>query len=517
MTASMSRASASSADIPAPSLQAPSLPAPSLPALGVGITYSAAIEPLLERRPELFPVVEIEPQTTWIKTSGADAKYRVKDDVLAHLRALPGRKLIHSVGTPVGGSVRPEPAQLALLQEAVRAFNSPWASDHLSFNQTPDYATGFFLPPRQTLEGVEIARRDIHDLQAALSVPVAVETGVNYLKLRKDELPDGEFVRRVVEAAQCGVLLDLHNIFTNALNGRQSVDEFLERIPLDLVWEVHLAGGMELDGFWLDAHSGAIPDALYAIAERVIPRLPNLGAIIFEIFPSFVPEVGLDLVAEQMQRLHALWALRRRSDDVHAVSPPLAVSSPAVNGGAASPQAWEQALGAVVTGRPPEHQIGRELRGDPGTGVIRGLIQEFRASMIVGTLRLTSRLLMLALGTDAFRTILQDYWSKVPPQSYGSLEAEAFGNYLRALDLKVPHLAKILEFEQAALATLTDDVTRIVKFDFEPLPLLRALAEGRLPDLVGEVGAYEIELTADGATDVANLGVERLPDTIPFH
>lgn len=488
----------------------------SIPPLGVGITYCAAIEPLLASRPELFPVVEIEPQTTWIKTPGAPTRYRIRDDVLEHLRALPGRKLIHSVGTPVGGSVRPEPAQLVLLREAIGMFDSPWASDHLSFNQTPDYATGFFLPPRQTSEGVETATRSILDLQQALSVPVAVETGVNYLKIRSDELPDGEFARRVVEAANCGLLLDLHNIFTNGLNGRQSVDEFLAGVPLDRVWEVHLAGGMELDGFWLDAHSGAIPDALYAIAEQVIPRLPNLGAIIFEIFPSFVPEVGLALVIEQMQRLHALWALRCRPEGAHGV-PPQPASLSATSEGKAPPQVWEQALGALVTGQRSNGQIGRELREDPGINLIRGLIQEFRASMIVGTLRLTSRLLMLALGTDAFRTLLDDYWSKVPPLSYGSLEAEAFGGYLRALDLKVPHLAKILEFEQAALATLTDDVPRVVRFEFEPLPLLRALAEGRLPDPVGEAGAYEIELTPDGPTGVADLGVERARDAFPFH
>src|SRR5262245_9284997 len=270
---------------------------PDVPALGVGITWSAAIEPLLHSRPELFAVVEIEPQTTWIRSPGAAAEYRVKDEVLSHLAALPGRKLVHSVGTPVGGSVRPAPAQLALLRDAVRIFGSPWASDHLSFNQTPDFATGFFLPPRQTPAGVATATRSIRDLQAALPVPIAVETGVSYLKPRDDELPDGEFVRRVVEAADCGLLLDLHNVFTNALNRRQPIDEFLASVPLERVWEVHLAGGMEVDGFWLDAHSGAIPDALYAIAEELIPRLPNLGAIIFEIFPSFVPEVGLDMVA----------------------------------------------------------------------------------------------------------------------------------------------------------------------------------------------------------------------------
>lgn len=89
-----------------------------------------------------------------------------------------------------------------------------------------------------------------------------------------------------MRTADCGLLLDMHNVFTNALNGRQPLDEFLEAAPLDRVWAMHLAGGMELDGFWLDAHSGAIPDALLAICETVVPRLPNLAAIAFEIFPS---------------------------------------------------------------------------------------------------------------------------------------------------------------------------------------------------------------------------------------
>jgi uncharacterized protein len=473
----------------------------------------------------------------------------VQDGVVEHLLALPGRKLIHSVGTPVGGSVRPAPAQLALLRDAVRVFGSPWASDHLSFNETPDYATGFFLPPRQTADGVATATRCIRDLQQALPAPIAVETGVNYLKIRSDELPDGEFARRVVEAADCGLLLDLHNVFTNALNGRQSVDEFVAALPLERVWEIHLAGGMELDGFWLDAHSGAIPDALYAIAERIIPRLPNLGAIIFEIFPSFVPEVGLDLVREQMQRLHALWALRSQPGLAHvpekwepvfrkghaplnesrahpdstqsgcALVPPapLPTALSSAREGEAPPQAWERALGALVTGQRSDDLLGRELRADPGVDIVRGLIQEFRASMIVGTLRLTSRLLMLALGKDAFRTILQDYWSKVPPQSFGSLEADAFGRYLRGLDLPVPYLAKILEFEQAALATLTDDVPRVVRFEFEPVPVLRALADGRLPDRPSVVGVFEIELTPDGPGGAAELGVEPIRDAFPFH
>ena len=483
--------------------------------IGVGITYSSLIEPLLESRPELFEVLEIEPQTTWIKSSDPVEPYRMSEEVLKHLLLLPGRKLVHSVGTPVGGTVRPEAAQLALLDYTVRVLESPWASDHLSFNQTPEFATGFFLPPRQTMAGVREVVLSIRDLQGALPVPVAVETGVNYLRPRPDELPDGEFVARVVASADCGLLLDLHNIFANALNGRQPLDEYLEQLPLERVWEIHLAGGMELDGFWLDAHSGAIPDALYGVAERLIPHLPNLRAIVFEIFPSFVPVVGLDLIREQVERLHALWSQRIFNVRPRPFHQPFERCPEVV--GSPAPDLWERALGGLVIGRPCEDQLGVELAADPGIRVIEGLIQEFRASMIVGVLRLTSRLLLLALGPEAFRIILQDYWSKTPPQMYAGLEAESFAHYLEVLELKIPRLAKILEFERAATASLADGATRVVHFDFEPLPLLRALAEGRLPNVPEQPGEYEIEITGDGPAGGSGLDLEDIREAFPFH
>jgi uncharacterized protein (UPF0276 family) len=469
---------------------------------------------LLERRPELFQVLEIEPQTMWLKVPDAEQPFRANEQMLDHLLGLPGRKLVHSVGTPVGGTVRPDPAQLRLLQETIERLQAPWASDHLSFNQTPEFATGFFLPPRQTAAGVETVVASISDLQEGLPVPIAVETGVNYLRPRADELPDGEFVARVVEGADCGLLLDLHNIFANGLNGRQPVSEYLEQLPLERVWEIHLAGGMELDGFWLDAHSGAIPDPLYRICEEVIPRLPNLGAIIFEIFPSFVPDVGLELVEEQIERLHALWALRREGSAAEARrSLPLVVDE----AGSATPEVWERALGGLVTGRRPDDPYAEGLADDPGVRIVESLIHEFRASMIVGVLRLTSRFMMLALGPQAFRMILGDYWTKVSPQMYGSLEANAFADYLESLDLQLPYLAKLLEFERAVAATLEDDRVRIVHFDFEPIPLLRALAESRLPDAPATPGNFEIELTPDGPVGISGLDVDELEQAFPYH
>jgi uncharacterized protein (UPF0276 family) len=488
---------------------------PDNPAIGIGATYSSALEPLIESDPQLFDLLEIEPQTTWIKTADRAHPFQLDGQVLAHLARLPGRKIIHSVGRPVGGTLAPEAVELDLLRKTIQHLDAPWASDHLSFNQTREFATGFFLPPRQTQAGVENASRAIRRLQSALMVPVAVETGVTYLRPRDDELPDGEFVARVVEMANCGVLLDLHNVYCNSVNGRQPLEEFLDQLPLERVWEIHVAGGFELDGFYLDAHSGGIPEPLHKIVEDVIPHLPNLKAIIFEIFPSFIPVVGLDLVKDQLEWLRAVWQRRRCAEEV-----PLKINPPrpeVERADAIPPAVWERALGRLVVGLAADDQIGRELAQEPGVRIVERLIHEFRASMIVRVMPLTSKFIMLAMGTEAFRTILADYWSRVTPQMYASSEANSFAQYLTKLNLAVPHLAKIVEFEQAVTSTNIDGSTRIVHFDFEPLPLFRAISEGRLPKEPPRAGDFEIELTADGVGSEIGAAGEAVPQSSPFH
>lgn len=488
-----------------------------LPTLGVGITYSAVLDPLFAEYPNLFDTIELEPQTTWLRTKTGTEKYRISEPVLEHIASLPGRKIIHSVGTPVGGTVRPEPEQLKLLKQTIEFLDAPWASDHLSFNSVAEFHTGFFLPPRQTMESIEVICTAIRDLQIALPVPFAVETGVNYLRRRSDEMPDGEFVRTVVETADCGLLLDLHNIFANAMNGRQTVEEFISQIPLDRVWEIHIAGGFEMDDFWLDAHSGAIPDHLFEIAKAIIPDLPNLKAIIFEVFPAYVPLWGLEGVRAEIERIHELWSFRKTDFAKNYKTELFKPEGPIEVEQNFSPTAWENTLGKLVIGHELGNEFEEELANDPGVTIMKRLVNEFRGSMVVNVFRLTSRYLMLTLGKDVFVTLLKDFWEKHPPELYASDEGEKFADYLEKLDLKVPQLAKLLEFERAVLATLLDDQTRLVKFEFDPLPLLRGLAEGRLPDMVSPKGSFEIEITADGPISMNGANSNDLQQLFPFH
>lgn len=487
-----------------------------LPDLGVGLIYSAEIEPLVLESDSPIQVLEVEPQTMWLHLPGASAGFKEPAGLLDHLAALPGKKLVHSVGAPVGGTRLPPPVQLGGVRRWAERLGAPWVSEHLSFNETREHHAGFFLAPRQTEAGLEAVVASVRALQAAMPVPVAVETGVNYLRRRPEEIPDGEFIAEVVRRTGCGILLDLHNVYTNALNGRQPMEQFLAALPLDRVWEIHLAGGMNMDGFWLDAHCDAIPERLADFAREVLPALPQVHALMFEAFPSFVPMIGLPKIRAQIERMRTLWDDRKRTVGTWAfAATPAKKAAPAERD---APDEWERQLAALVVGRTPnEAPLSRELADDPGVALMRKLVRDFRASMLVNVSRFTVRLLMLTLGEEGLMTVLTAFWDKVPPQFYATTEAGRFLDFLEQTELAVPRLRDVVAFERALMATAMDDQPRVVRFNADLLPLLRALAEGKLPEVAGREGDFEIEVTPDDLAGESGNAMLRWGQSAPSH
>jgi hypothetical protein len=148
---------------------------------------------------------------------------------------------------------------------------------------------------------------------------------------------------------------------------------------------------------------------------------------------------------------------------------------------------------------------------------MRELIHELRASMVVAVYRLSCRFTMLALTPDVFRTILEDSWADEPPRQYAAEEAEAFIAYLRAKNLRLPQLTKVLEFEKAAMDTVLDGTPRVVKFSCDPFPLLRALAkDGCRMESRERVPMRSNSSLMDRFT-LTGIDLEQLHGVFPFH
>lgn len=465
--------------------------------LGVGLTYVPGLGRILTEVADLLDVVEIEPQSLW-RVRG-DGGIQVDEDVLGRLSDLPGARLLHGVGNPVGGCSLPDPRHTQLFGELAGRLDTPWVSEHLAFNRAADrtgsFHTGFMLPPCQTAAGAHAAARSVRSMADALPVPLAVEIGANYLRPRPGDLPDGAFVRRVAEESGCGLLLDLHNVLANERNGRGSVDDLLAGLPLDRVWEVHLAGGFEYRGYWLDAHFGLPDDDLLALAGRVLPRLPALRAVLFEVTPSAVPDLDAGAVRELLVAVKEMWP---QSAPLPPLSPPHTMAVPHAAGEeATAPCDWELALGSLAVGRDPgTTPLARELAADPAIGLLRDLVAEFRGSALTGTLRYTMRLLFLTLGPDGVGELLGAYMRACLPRLFASEEAFAFADHLLEARPRVPWLTDVVELDRGLLRARLDGSPCTVGLSTDPTALMTDLGAGRLP-VAPQRGHFRVRLVDD--------------------
>ena len=372
--------------------------------LGAGIIGAPGIDLVWAGIADLVDVVEVEPQ--------AFAERHEDGEVVLNAEALEwlvdrGRPVIcHGVGAPVGGLIGPDAATLEVAALAAEQLGARHWSEHLSLNRARSnngrlVESGFLLPPHHSWAAVEAAVEHVGCYQRRLDLPFLVETPANYLAATNDELSDGDFVAEVVLRSDCGILLDLHNVWANERNGRQPVSDFVERLPLERVLEVHLAGGFELDGYYLDAHVGAVASELLALAASIIPRLPNVRAVVFEALPEslvFLGARGLRPVLEGLHRLVDLQPVaRRRSGNVATEShgtngaPSLTASeldrarevdctsarpAPPDQIDRAATDRWERELVTCTT------RSGPAEAGDPGRALLALLTDQARLSRV---------------------------------------------------------------------------------------------------------------------------------------
>jgi uncharacterized protein len=449
-----------------------------LPAWGVGIVYWPALHALAASHPDIA-VLEVEPQGYWRPDPGSPHGYRIDRKALEVITGLGKPVLMHSVLSPLADAAGLDDDQIALLRETASILRPCWASEHLSFNRYRRNGrwvhAGFLLPPAPSSAAIAVAGANLQALSQALDLPVAGETGVNYLPARPTDLADGAFLSGVAEASDGGLLLDLHNLWCDEINGRARMEATLARLPLERVWEVHMAGGWTLDGVLLDAHGEVAPRALEDRLADLLPRLPNVRAVIFEVLPNHLDRVGRDGVAGQIERLGAIWRAAK-GDAAPLAAPPMPTRT--------APRPTARQIEACA-----RHQDGLVARiagaspDDPaGLQVFATLIRDLRASFVAQQLRHTVVLLMLTLGERGVRSLLDDHAARTPAAPTAEAEALGFADFLVAQPIDAPFLQDIIAIERAGIAAKTSGVRREIIVDANAAELFAALGAPRLPD-----------------------------------
>ncbi len=162
---------------------------------------------------------------------------QVLDQILDQYRVVQ-----HGVSMYFGSAEPLNREHLRRLKQSVRRTNTPWLSDHLCWGSVDGRYTHDLLPMPYTFEAARITAEKIRQVQDFVEIPVAVENVSSYAEFHVSEMTEWEFLNEVVERADCGVLLDVNNIYVSSRNHGFNPMEYVNSVPAERVAQIHIAG-----------------------------------------------------------------------------------------------------------------------------------------------------------------------------------------------------------------------------------------------------------------------------------
>jgi len=169
------------------------------------------------------------------------------------------------------GSAEPLNRQhLQRLKALVRRTNTPWLSDHLCWGSVDGTYSHDLLPMPYTFEAARLTAEKIKEARDFLEVPLAVENVSSYAEFHVSEMTEWEFLSEVVERADCGILLDVNNIYVSSQNHDFNPFTYLESVPIERVAQIHIAGHSKYEKYILDTHDHPVIDPVWKLYARAI-------------------------------------------------------------------------------------------------------------------------------------------------------------------------------------------------------------------------------------------------------
>jgi hypothetical protein len=243
-----------------------------IPDLGVGVGF---------RIPHYAHVLETKPPMDWFEIISENFMVAGGRPIanLEKLRAA-YRVVPHGVSMSLGGTHPIEEDYLRRLAELVKRLDPPWASDHLCWGGTSTVNVHDLLPLPQNARVVEHVADRVKRVQDRLGLPFAIENVSSYMAFTQSTMPEWEFVARVAERADCGILFDVNNVYVSARNHGLDANAFVDGIPADRVVQIHLAGHTDKGKYLLDTHSDHVRDEVWALYARAIERCGAVSTLI---------------------------------------------------------------------------------------------------------------------------------------------------------------------------------------------------------------------------------------------
>ena len=217
------------------------------------------------------------------------------------------------------------------LARVVNALEPQMWSEHLAFVRSGSYEIGHLAAPPRNPRTVEGAVKNIERVRGIVGALPALENIATLIYPPDSSMPEPDWVTRIAVESGAAVLLDLHNLYANAVNFGHDPVEYLRAFALDRVQLVHISGGewTELESVQhgvcarrlLDDHVHDVPDIVFAMLEQLAQLCPQPLTVILERdgrYPEF------RVLLQQLQRARESIAAGRcraeRQREIHELA-----------------------------------------------------------------------------------------------------------------------------------------------------------------------------------------------------
>jgi uncharacterized protein (UPF0276 family) len=188
---------------------------------------------------------------------------------------------LHGVSLGIGNKDPINFDHLRRLKALAARTRAHWVSDHLCWTGILGRNTHDLLPMPYTEEALRHTTERVKAVSEFLERPLVLENPSSYVEFVASQMPEWEFLSRLAEDADCGLLLDVNNVYVSSFNHRFDPGAYIDAIPADRVVQYHLAGHTHKGTHILDTHSDHAVPAVWELYARAVART-GLVATLYE-------------------------------------------------------------------------------------------------------------------------------------------------------------------------------------------------------------------------------------------
>ncbi|HLM00972.1 MAG TPA: DUF692 domain-containing protein [Pyrinomonadaceae bacterium] len=252
-----------------------------LPKLGVGVGFREQFRADLFLRRAEIDFLEITADHYLDATA---AKLAELELLRQHFPLVP-----HGLNLSLGSAEGVDEKYLEKLAAFIEKLQPAWFSEHVCFTKSGGVDIGHLAPVAFTRESLAALKRNVRRVKEFIKTPLILENITYMVRFPFSEMDEAEFITELIEETDCGLLLDVTNLYINSANHGYDWREFLEKLPAERIVQLHFVGSHRHGNHLLDLHADKTEDEIWNVFREVCVKSNIKGAILErdEKFPPF--------------------------------------------------------------------------------------------------------------------------------------------------------------------------------------------------------------------------------------